>query len=260
MRRSDYLSTVLLCCALPATAAPVSLCYEDSSVYPWITGTGQGLAILQMQLVAKESGIEFDFVRLPWKRCLLEVEAGRIHAAIAASYNKERAIWGVYPRTPDGKLQRDYRMHTDSFYVYRHADSQIRWQTKGFQNLGSESVGAQLGYSVGKDLEEAGYRIKYHPASSDLLSYLENRVLQVIVLQDHEAKRQLSHRPSLRDIVIREALPVKVADQYLLFGNAFYNANKAQVQMIWQSIEKVRKSKLYLDEEREMLGTGTGDK
>jgi hypothetical protein len=30
--------------------------------------------------------------------------------------------------------------------------------------------------------------------------------------------------------------------------------------MIWQSIEKVRKSKLYLDEEREMLGTGTGDK
>ncbi|MCV2350494.1 substrate-binding periplasmic protein [Paucibacter sp. Y2R2-4] len=232
-----------------AAEAPVSLCFEDTMVYPWITGEARGLAFLELGLVEKELNLKFEYQRLPWRRCLLEVQLGRMHAAIAASYNKERAVWGSYPTLADGSLNRELRMHTDSFHVYRRVDSPVRWQQQRFENLGSQPVGVQLGYSVGKNIEELGYPIKSARSSDDLARMLTHGVLQVAVLQNFEAMRLLNASPSLRKLMVEEGAPVKVADQYLVFNTAFFEAKPALVKSIWAALEKARKSKTYLDEE-----------
>jgi len=48
--------------------------------------------------------------------------------------------------------------------------------------------------------------------------------------------------------MVKEAEPVKVAEQFLLFNTSFYNANASLVQTIWEAAAKVRKSKAFKDE------------
>lgn len=237
-----------------AAEAPLKLCFEDTSVYPWITGDDQGLALLEMALVEKDLSLRVEFLRLPWRRCLLEVRNGRVQAVIAASFNTERAAWGSYPTQADGSLNRDLRMHTDSFHVFRRVDSPVRWLNQRFENLGTQAVGVQLGYSVASNLAEWGYPVKTARSAEDLTRMLELGVLQVAVLQQHEAKRLLRARPELHKVMVEDGAALKVADQYLLFNRQFYAANEALVRSIWAAIERARKSKKYQDEEALMLG------
>jgi polar amino acid transport system substrate-binding protein len=241
-------------------ATPIKLCYEDSSVYPWITGDKQGLVIFELQLVEKDLNLEFEYLRLPWKRCLQEVQYGRIQAAIAASYNRDRAVWGSYPMHPDGSLDKELRLHTDSFFIFRRTDSAIRWSNNKMENLGNQVIGAQLGYSVAKSLEDTGYPIKYVPGSDELMRLLDKGMLQVALLQNHEAARILRNTPALEKNIIKESEPVKVADQYLLFNSDYYAKEEILVKTIWQSIGKIRKSKKYLDQESIMLMEETKSK
>lgn len=234
-------------------AAPIKLCYEDSSVYPWITGDNKGLVISELHMVEKDLNINFEFLRLPWKRCLQEVRLGSIQAAIAASFNKERASWGSYPLNPDLSLNQDLRLHTDSFYFYRRIDSPIRWSNNAMQNLGTQVIGAQLGYSVAKSLEETGYQIKYLSSSEDLFKLLDKGLLQIALLQNHEAMKVLRHSPALEKTVVVESEAVKIADQYLLFNTGYYLKEEQLVNNIWQAIARARKSKKYQDEEAMML-------
>jgi len=228
---------------------PLRMCYEDTSVYPWITGDNKGLVITELHLVEEKLGTRFEMVRLPWKRCLSEVQAGKIDAAIAASYSDGRAAWGIYPRNADGALDREARLHTDSFHIYRRLDSTIRWNNGKLENLGEQPVGAQLGYSVGRYLEDAGYSMHYVPASEDLMRMLSNNALQVAVLQNYEALRILQANPALERLVVRDGEPVRVADQYLLFSAAAYARDEPLVKAIWHTMAVARKSKRYLDQE-----------
>ncbi|MFZ6749966.1 hypothetical protein [Undibacterium sp. Ren11W] len=239
--------------AQACASTAIKLCYEDSSVYPWITGDNKGLVISELRMVEKDLNIEFELIRLPWKRCLQEVRIGTIQAAIAASFNKDRASWGSYPLNPDSSLNSDLRLHTDSFYFYRRIDSPIRWSNNAMQNLGTQVIGAQLGYSVAKSLEDTGYQIKYLPNSDDLFKLLEKGLLQIALLQSHEAMKVLRNSPALEKTVVRENEAVKVADQYLLFNTSYYLKEEKLVTGIWQAIARARKSKKYQEEEALML-------
>ncbi|MFZ6752267.1 substrate-binding periplasmic protein [Undibacterium sp. Dicai25W] len=230
-----------------AEGVNLKFCYEDDSVYPWITGTNEGLVISEIHMIEKEVDMQFELIRLPWKRCQNEVKEGRIHAVIAASFNKDRAKWGSYPVDSKGGLNKELSLFTDSFLIYRRFDSAIRWQNHRFENLSKQSVGVQLGYSAGKDLEELGYQVTYLPTSEDLVAVLKSHSLEVIVLQNYEAQRLLTLNPDLEKIMVKEAEPVKVAEQFLLFNTSFYNTNASLVQTIWEAGAKVRKSKAFKD-------------
>jgi len=180
-----------------ADTVSIKLCYEDDSVYPWITGTNEGLVISEIHLIEKEVNMQFELIRLPWKRCQNEVKEGRIHAAIAASFNKDRAKWGSYPVDTKGGLNKELSLFTDSFFIYRRTDSAVRWQNHRFENLNQKNVGVQLGYSAGKDLEELGYPVTYLPTSEDLVAVLKSHSLEVIVLQNYEAQRLITLNPDL---------------------------------------------------------------
>lgn len=248
---------VLLSLPLDSAVAldgPLKLCFEDTSVYPWITGDDKGLVLFELAMVEKDLNQKFEYIRLPWRRCLQDVQSGRVHAAIAASFNSERAAWGSYPQLPDGSLNRELRLHTDSFHVFRRIDSPVRWLNQRFENLGAQAVGVQLGYSVGRNIEELGYPVKTARSAEDLTRMLELGVIQVAVLQHFEARRLLKSKPDLNRVMVEEGLAVKVADQYLLFNSQFYAGDEALVKSIWAAIERARKSKKYQEEEALMLG------
>lgn len=238
-------------------ATEIRLCYEDVTVFPWITGDKEGLTVTEIKMVEEDLGIQFTFVRLPWKRCQMEAEAGKIEGLIAASFSKERAIWGVYPTLANGELDSDKRLHTDSFFVYVRKDSKIQFKNGKFIDIGNNEIGVQLGYSIGNDLKDQGYSIHASFASPyDILKQLDIKALNVAVLQNHESKRILKLHPELSKNILRIKEPFKVKDQYLLFTKKFYEKNDALVKSIWRSVARARKSYKYKLEEEKLLKSG----
>ena len=235
-------------------ADPIRLCYEDVTVFPWITGDEDGLALIEIKIIEEELGIKFTLIRLPWKRCQIEAEAGKVEGLIAASYTKERAVWGVYPTLSNGELDVDKRLHTDSFHVYVRKDSKIQFKNGKFINIAMNEIGVQLGYSVGSDLKDQGYNVHSSFASAyDLLKQLDIKALNVAVLQNHESKRMLKIHPELNKNIRRIPEPYRIKDQYLLFTKTFFAKNETLVKSIWKSVARARKSQKYKLAEEKIL-------
>lgn len=239
--------------ATPAPSA-IKLCYEDVSVFPWITGDETGLVFTELKQIEKKLNIKFTYIRLPWKRCQFEGQSGNVDGLIAASFTKERTNWGVYPTDEAGELNRQLRFHTDSFYVYTRKDSAIKFRNGKFENLGNNQIGVQLGYSVGTHLKDAGYAIHSSFSTAyDLLKELDYSALEVAVLQDHESTKILNENPKFKKHVVRLTPPYKVADQYLLFSKIFFNKYPEVSKAIWNAIPEARKSEQYSKQEQKLL-------
>ena len=224
----------------------IRLCYEDVSVYPWITGDMKGLVIQQLQIIEKISKVKFKYIRLPWKRCQIEAQKGKIDGLIAASYTKIRTGWGVYPTYKNGNLNRNQRLHTDSFVVFKTKDSLINYENGKFINLETHKIGVQLGYSVGNDLEDQGYpTYSSYSTARELILALDKKAINVAILQNHATNKVLSENPNLNNNIIALKPPFKIADQYLLFTKRFYFKNKKISDQIWNSITNARESADY---------------
>ncbi len=240
-----FLSTFFLFSA-SAALPEIRLCYEDVVVFPWITGDDKGVAISELHLVEKKCGLKFTMVRLPWKRCQVEAKNGNFEGIIAASYNEERATWGVYPFSEDNVIEPDYRMHTDRFYIYTRKESPIKFKNGKLENLSDNAVGVQLGYSVGNDLQKLGYPLHSSFTSAiDIIKELDRGIINVAVLQDHEAIRVLTLYPELAKKIVRQEPPFKIADQYLLFTQTFFKHNPDLAKKTWKAFSIIRESADY---------------
>lgn len=239
-----------------ASALEMKLCYEDVVVFPWILGDDKGVVVSEMHLVEDFAGVKFNMTRLPWKRCQLEAEAGNYDGIISASYNSDRAKWGVYPYDKDAdKVERDFRHHTDSFYLYVRQDSGIKFSNGKIVNLGDSAIGVQLGYSVGNDLQKQGYKIQSNfTDTKDVLKELDMGALKVAILQGNETTKVLNENPSLLKNIIRLETPFKVNDQYLLFTKKYFSQHEKEVRNIWKAMKKARESKAYVDLLEKTLG------
>lgn len=253
--RFFLLSLLIFGFAVNAKADTIKLCYEDVVVFPWITGEKQGLALSEMQFIEKKLNIKFQFVRLPWKRCMLEAQSGKVDGLIAASFTKERTEWGVYPTKNNGELDSNLRLHSDSYTVYVRDDSQVKWINGKFVNLGTNQIGVQLGYSVGNDLKDAGYQV-YSATSTaaELLENLQNKTVNVAVLQHLPTLKTLNENPKLGVGVSAQKEPFKTMDQYLLFTKHFYDRNKKLSHKIWNAIPLARESSEYKKLYKKHLG------
>ncbi len=224
----------------------IKLCYEDVSVYPWITGDMKGLVIQELQHVEKIANVKIKYIRLPWKRCQIDAQNGKLDGLIAASYTKERTNWGVYPTKKGGEIDRNLRLHTDSFIVYISKGSPIRFENGRFENLDNHLIGVQLGYSVGTNLEEQGYATHSSFSTAlDLIQALDAGVVKVAVLQNHATIKTLNDFPKLKRNIKALKQPFKVADQYLLFTKTFYSKHPEISNRIWKSIPIARESADY---------------
>lgn len=224
----------------------IRLCYEDVSVYPWITGDMKGLVIQELQHVEKITNLKFKYIRLPWKRCQIDAQNGKLDGLIAASFTKERTQWGVYPTKKDGVLNRAQRLHTDSFMVFKTKHSPIRFENGKFLNLGDQKIGVQLGYSVGADLAEQGYPThSSYSTAHDLIQALNSNSINIAILQKHATIKALNDNPALQTNIVGLKPPFKIADQYLLFTKKFYLSNKEVSKKIWKAIPTAREAAEY---------------
>ena len=101
---------ICLILASPLTAQTViRVVYFNKENPPRVMGSGAsidwakpGISVELFKMVAQSVGVQFEYQRMPWKRCLYAVEHGMADTTFHASFKPARAKFGVYP-TRDGQ-------------------------------------------------------------------------------------------------------------------------------------------------------------
>jgi polar amino acid transport system substrate-binding protein len=233
---------------LTAQATTIDICVENRDVRPWRTQDGRGLNFELLDRVAHDSGVEFTFHGMPWKRCLAELKAGRVQGAMGASFKQDRLEFARYPggNPPDAAK----RLNVDRYILIRRSGSRVDWDGRQFAHLDGP-VGTQPGYSVADQLRALGAEVdEGAPGAYESLQKLLTGRLPLVAMLEGEAKTLLARDPALARTV--DILPRPLAEKpyFLIFSHVFVSASPRLAETIWASIETVRESPAYRQLER----------
>ncbi|MFD2265317.1 substrate-binding periplasmic protein [Lacibacterium aquatile] len=88
-KADETVPSQILVCEDELEVPPLTYRMRDGTAQPTERVTGYSVAIIQE--IAADLGIETRFTLMPWARCQAEVEAGRQHLALNATWNADRA-------------------------------------------------------------------------------------------------------------------------------------------------------------------------
>ncbi|MEO5933890.1 MAG: transporter substrate-binding domain-containing protein [Duganella sp.] len=246
LHRAAALLALALASPLSAHAADqrrevITLCFEAQDVLPWRTEKGGGLNFVLLKMVEQRLDIEFDYLSIPWKRCLAQLKANAVDGAFAVSYKPDRRELGEYPggETPDvGK-----RMHVDRYVVLRKKGSKVEWDGKAFRNLDGP-IGFQLGYSVGDVLRAQNLEVDEGSQRAVELArkLIAGRVAAAAVGGSDAAG--LMRGPLKSEL---EQLPIPIIEKpyFLILSHAMVAARPELAERIWRAVEEARNSAAY---------------
>lgn len=237
---------LLLSLPLPSQAADkqkevVSLCFEAQDVLPWRTEKGTGLNFALLKMVEQRLDIQFNYLSIPWKRCLAQLKANAVGGAFAVSYKPDRRELGEYPggETPDVSK----RMHVDRYVVMRKKGSKVEWDGKTFRNLDGP-IGFQLGYSVGDVLRAQNLEVGEGSQRAVELArkLIAGRVAAAAVGGSDAAG--LMRGPLKPEL---EQLPIPIIEKpyFLILSHAMMAARPQLAERIWRAVEQSRNSAAY---------------
>lgn len=223
--------------------ASLKLCYDNVDVYPWVVGN-KGLNLTMLNMVSQKAGVKFEYVPLPWKRCLDEMRAGHMDGAFAASFKPDRLALGVYPGGGD-KPDASKMMMLDGYSLYRLKGSKADYDGKMVINV-SGAVGAQRGYSIVDQLKAMpGVPVDDGTGSADdTLRKLVAGRIGAAALQTLEGDNTIA-QPEFAGKVEKVATPLVEKPYYLMLSKQFYGSYKDLANEIWQAVATVRESAEY---------------
>ncbi len=148
----------------PSFATDIIFACESKQDFPTIMGTGKkllsknpGMAVEAVEIVCKKIDTTFKIKRMPWKRCLKSLEAGKVDSVFTASFKEKRLKFGKYPEK-DGAVDPSRRFSDLSYALYRLKGSPVSFDGKTFFNIKGK-IGAPAGYSIVDDLRKKGLKV-----------------------------------------------------------------------------------------------------
>jgi len=239
----------------PVSAAPIfRVVCNDTENTPRVLGDGPsidwsrpGITLELLRMVEKKVGIQFQFNRMPWKRCLYMVENGLADGTFHASYSPERAKYGVYPMR-DGKLDSTRSICTDTYSLFVKKGSGVTWDGKRLGNV-SRPIGTELAFAISGDLRKMGYEVE---EEGSVISNLEKLLAgRISAYADMDTIVESTLRKSEPKYASVEKLSPALSEKvyYLLISKKFAAEHPQLTEQIWDAVGDVQKTDPY----REML-------
>lgn len=234
----------LPCAAAAAEPKPLALCIDEQPHPPYILANAQGMAPLLIRMAAVQAGLAVEFHTAPLLRCLEQVKLGVSHGYPAGSVMAAQSLGFVVPRLA-GKPDPARATLTARMTIFRRKGETIGWDGRGFQNLrqpvliptGSVMMRERLGrLNVAVDdqakLVEQNF-LKLLAGRGDLVIGFENDGMALL------------EQARFADKI--EALPLPFTEEhyYLMVSEAYYLANREQIEALWSAIARVRNSPAY---------------
>ncbi|MFC4157866.1 substrate-binding periplasmic protein [Chitinimonas lacunae] len=234
---------LLLAGPLQAGEAPtLNWCHEDNETYPWILPDKGGLYQVLAKLTASRLGIRVVLHPLPWRRCLLDVRAGRMDGVLGAGFTAERCEVGVYPPGPDCKPDQSRYLYIDRYPLYRYRGSLLQWDGKRLSGYRS-AIAAQPGFLAARTLSQ--HRVPIDESDKEpyqIMRKVAAGMVDAAVLQAPTGDKLLREVSDFSATVERMPIPFLEYPTYLLVSHARYQADPQQARQVWDALVAVRQS------------------
>ncbi len=225
-----------------AQSITLRFAYEVEEVFPYYMGSGEttppdpGVTPEMLRLLEKEvPGLRVELQRMPWKRCLVQLQDGEVDALVA-SFKPERMQAGVYPMKnaqPDAALAIDVR----AFYLYKAADSALDWDGQQFTSLAGP-IGAPLGYAIVEDLQKKGANVaQSRSTATDFQKLVLGRLAGVAAF---ERVGDFHMRKAKPGTVLRVGTVLATKEYYLIVSHQFMRRHPALAPALWRGLARIR--------------------
>lgn len=200
--------------------------------------TQRHIEVDKLEKIAKQNNINISFKALPWKRALLMLEKGKIDGVINASYKINRAEYAHYPMI-HGKPDESKRLNDgNSYFIYKHIDSPLRWNGEKFLRGGSIAV--MSSYAVIEDLKKHdNISIQEYHSNTEIIRKLSNKKVDGYAGTKVLADELLAKYPSLAKNIVRESLPIRKKSYFLIFSKTTYKEKSKDMEKIWQGLKEI---------------------
>lgn len=235
----------------PLSAEPIfRIVYNNKENPPRIMGNDTsidwsmpGITLELLKMVEKKVGVQFQFNRMPWKRCLYMVENGLADATFHASYKAARAKYGAYP-VRDGKLDASRSIFITTYALYAKKGSGVSWNGKTLSNV-SRPIGTQLSFAISDDLRKMGYKVEEEASlRANLDKLVAGRISAYADLETIVDNTLGKLKPRYNAIEkLKPALREKV--YYLLISKAFVAKHPQLTERIWDAVRDARQTDAY---------------
>lgn len=250
-----FTALIYLILASPLTAETVfRIVYFNKENPPRVMGSGTsidwskpGITVELFEMVAQSVGVQFEFKRMPWKRCLYAVEHGMADATFHASFKPARAKFGVYP-TRDGQVDPSRRIYKNSYVFYARKGSGVSWNGQTLSNA-SHRIGTQLSYSIADDLRNMGYAVEEEATVANNLNKLAAGRISAYAEIESIADYALGKERSRYENIVKLQPPLREKFYYLLISKSFFEKNPLLAEKIWNTVRDVQQTDAY----REMV-------
>ena len=241
-----------------AHAAPLRICYEDVPQRPWTMPDGSGLNFQLLQSVAGQTNDRFEFLAMPWKRCLENLSRGEVDAAIGTTDAPERRAIGVFPTLPNGQGDASAALYEDNDNVFLRVHGAASWDGRKLA-VPKGAVTVPRSYYLGDTLRRQGYTVDDGIKSAEEgLRRLSGGGSDVAVLLGHEAEA-LARAPEFASYVAEEPAPYDTVQFYMAASRAAYDRDPKRFEAIWAGIRRVRQSPDYQTQEKTALSSAMSD-
>jgi polar amino acid transport system substrate-binding protein len=240
----------------PNTAMSLSLLLatDDTPGNPWIMGGGThfkkdlpGIEIELYRHMARQLGVELKIVRIPWKRCLLELKMGRLDGVFPASFKPERLEIGVFP-FKDGKIDPTRKSRDSAYHLYRLKTSPVAWSDGKLANLEKmprTTIGVPLEWSIAGDLRRMNIDVLERPRPVELLEMLSRGGLAGMVCLATVTDTYIDQAPHKFGQIEKVYPPVAEKTYFLMLSHQFTTAHPVMAEKIWDTIAALKAGDVF---------------
>ncbi|MES2150792.1 MAG: hypothetical protein V4508_13500 [Pseudomonadota bacterium] len=227
---------------LPASAQALTLrmCVDFNPHPPLVMSKGEGVVDRLVAAAAHEAGLTLVRYYAPVARCREELRAGKVDAFPLTPYIDALRPFLVFPMAA-GKPDVLRSVSAVRQLVYRRQGSLASWNGSVAAGLGMPVLVSFGSVLVTERLTASRVPFDDNGKSTAVnLTKLMARRGDLLVGYEHDVEALLA-RPEFAGKV--EALPIPFSDEicYLTVTPAFYRANRAQVERMWDAIGRLRK-------------------
>lgn len=223
--------------------------YEDTEQPPYHMGetieipAKPGVSVEMIMMLSDYiPNLEISFRRVPWNRCLRELESGKVAATFNASFKKDRLKFGAYPMK-DGQPDVSRRIATLSYSLYKLENSNLSWDGERIINL-KGNVGAPSGYSIIDDLKKMGVPVDDAQTTRANLLILKHGRIAAVAAQDVTADKILETEASTFRDIVKVKPPLVSKPYYMMISHQFTARYPDLTEKIWDTLAKIREEKM----------------
>lgn len=229
-----------------ARAVELRLAYIEQDASPYLSGIGPeipprpGIAVELVQRAVARLGGRLVLTRLPARRMIQEVKAGRQDGILGFRYSPERARDLVFPMR-DGQPDATRHAARLAHSLYRRQGSAITWDGRRIGGL-TTPIAVSSTQLVADALQAQGVEIIRIENSGQMFAMLALERVDAVVSLDIIGDRQMIEQPATQATARIEKVmpPVLIEDFHVPLGRAFHVANRDFAGRLWTMIGDLR--------------------